>query len=261
MNGAGMKPRAKKARRSSVGTCRLCLQERELCRSHIIPEFLYRPSYNAAHQAHELTVDIARRRPIQTGYWERLFCQECEKNLNLYDDYFASAWFQSGLRPTTVRGKIVSIPGLDYKRFKLFHMSVLWRAGISSRPEFETVRLGPHEGRLRRMLLAEDPGEAFEYPFWGLMLNDAETGRVYDDVLIQPEMSKALGHTIYHFMFGGCSWYYITSTHPAPKEILPAVFDRSGILILGVQDFLTYTPIVDAGHRYRANSKVNSKTG
>jgi len=34
----------------SVGTCRLCQSERELRRSHVIPEFLYGASYDEKHR-------------------------------------------------------------------------------------------------------------------------------------------------------------------------------------------------------------------
>jgi hypothetical protein len=42
----------------------------------------------------------------------------------------------------------VVIRGLDYSTFKLFHLSVLWRASVSSGPDFASVRLGVHEERI-----------------------------------------------------------------------------------------------------------------
>jgi hypothetical protein len=50
------------------------------------------------------------------------------------------------------------INGLDYAMFKLFHLSVLWRAGVSTREEFRNVKLGSHEDVIRQMLLRDDPG-------------------------------------------------------------------------------------------------------
>lgn len=42
-------------------------------------------------------------------------------------------------------GKLVHLTGLEYSPFKLFALSVLWRAGVSSLKDFEQVSLGPHE--------------------------------------------------------------------------------------------------------------------
>jgi len=43
-------------------TCRLCLQERPLRDSHIIPEFLYRPLVDEKHRAAALDQGVAKLR-------------------------------------------------------------------------------------------------------------------------------------------------------------------------------------------------------
>ncbi len=56
----------------------------------------------------------------------------------------------------------------DYATFKLFHLSVLFRASVSSLSTFQEVNLGAlHEERIRQMLLNEDPGKDWEYPILG----------------------------------------------------------------------------------------------
>jgi hypothetical protein len=37
--------------KNHLGKCRLCQNERELCFSHIIPEFMYLPTYDKNHRA------------------------------------------------------------------------------------------------------------------------------------------------------------------------------------------------------------------
>ena len=53
--------------------------------------------------------------------------------------------------------------GLNYASFKLFQMSLIWRASISSRPELHRIDLGPHSEKIRKMLCDELPGEIYEY--------------------------------------------------------------------------------------------------
>jgi hypothetical protein len=55
------------------------------------------------------------------------------------------------------------IQDLDYHRLKLYLLSLLWRMGVSSLPEFQLIRLGPHEARIRDMLLGDDPGKSNDY--------------------------------------------------------------------------------------------------
>ena len=47
---------------------------------------------------------------------------------------------------------------VEYEPFKLFHLSVLFRASVSTLPTFADVSLGPHEERLRNLLLARRAG-------------------------------------------------------------------------------------------------------
>lgn len=57
----------------------------------------------------------------------------------------------------------VEIPEFDYPKLKLFFLSLLWRASVSSRPLFKKVALGPHEQRVRDLILAKDPGSSDDY--------------------------------------------------------------------------------------------------
>jgi hypothetical protein len=57
--------------------------------------------------------------------------------------------------PLTVKqvGNVVHISGLNYEQFKLFQLSVLWRAGVSSHQFFDKVKLGQHAEELRLLSL------------------------------------------------------------------------------------------------------------
>ena len=57
----------------------------------------------------------------------------------------------------------MEIADFDYSTLKLFFLTLLWRAGVTKRDMFRKVQLGPHEHRLRRMILAGDPGDQHDY--------------------------------------------------------------------------------------------------
>ena len=152
--------------------------------------------------------------------------------------------------PATIPGLVVEIHGLDYTLFKLFHLSILWRASVSNRDEFRNVKLGPHEETIRKMLLADDPGAPQTYPFWGRILFDPADRRVTDDVIVEPEASRVDAHYIYVFTFGGCAWYYIVSSHD-PRALVPMSFEPGKPLVLVAENLYSYPPLADFVQRYR----------
>ncbi len=54
---------------------------------------------------------------------------------------------------------------------KLFHLSILFWAGVSSRPCYREVSLGPHQETLRQLILNRDPGSPHQYPVLGRASN------------------------------------------------------------------------------------------
>lgn len=136
--------------------CRLCQNSAELRNSHVIPEFLYEPLYDSKHRAMGVHGKGNKKwRYLQKGLREKLLCQKCEQLLNdYYEKYFRNFWFVSSQIPFKCDiEKIYKISGIDYVKFKLFHLSILFRASISSLPTFSQVSLGPHEGKICEMLI------------------------------------------------------------------------------------------------------------
>lgn len=78
-------------------TCKLCLEDHDLRRSHIIPEFLFRPLYDEKHRALTFRPDVTGKRVIQKGIRERLLCAKCESHLGKLESYFATFWYNPDL--------------------------------------------------------------------------------------------------------------------------------------------------------------------
>ena len=111
--------------------CKLCHFEKKLCQSHIIPESAYGSLYDDKHRFKEVS-NIQKKLTIhQKGLRECLLCDECEQRLNKYDSYFADLWYQNNAAPSNADQELICISDIEYHRFKLFHMSVLWRAGVA----------------------------------------------------------------------------------------------------------------------------------
>lgn len=242
--------------------CSLCLRYKPLCDSHILPEFLYRPAYNHKHTAIKVDVEKNKKGKTQKGITELMLCKGCEKILNEWETYFARVWFhkEQRIRPIKIPSqKIINIQGLDYKKFKLFHLSILWRAGVSKRKEFEAVRLGNHAEKLREMLVEENPGEPEDYQFISLALRDPKTSEFCNFFLRGFESSKLIGHHIYSVIFGGVIWAYKVSSHRFNRQI-PICFIKNGTLTMAVQDWDKNPSVLDLASKVRSfrNKKSNN---
>src|SRR6266849_5839504 len=112
------------------GICKLCREDKPLCSSHIIPEFLYRPLYDDNHRAIEVSLIPKKAHLLQKGYREPLLCFECEQRINKYEVYFRDIWYEKKKLPPVVMRQYVEINGIDYTLFKLFHLSIVWRASV-----------------------------------------------------------------------------------------------------------------------------------
>ena len=96
---------------------------------------------------------------------------------------------------------------LDYRRLKLFFLSILWRASISKREHFSNVKLSDYnENAIRQMLLDFDPDVETLYP---IALNTFDVSFVETTVMVQPQSRKTMEnhgvpeHWVYTFVLPG----------------------------------------------------------
>ena len=80
--------------------CKLCLQEKELCESHIIPKFVYRPVNDEKRR--EVVISENKYSIVQNGVKIPLLCKECEGKLSNYE--MELKWFLK-----TFKKKILTI--------------------------------------------------------------------------------------------------------------------------------------------------------
>jgi hypothetical protein len=213
--------------------CSLCGSYSELRDSHIIPEFMYASLYDDKHKMvsyrygeHRIT-----KQPLQKGLWEPLLCGECEGYLNRnFEQPNIERWTRLSEIPPRKDGATVSIVNGDYTSFKLLLLSILWRASVAARPEFHKVRLGPHEDRIRQMLLSLEPGEETQYPCQVILFNRPTTAILF------PHRIKVDGHTVYSLVLGQIQVLYFVSGHI--KEVLPdgASLRKDGSVVVRFED-------------------------
>jgi hypothetical protein len=176
----------------------------------------------------------------QRGIREKLLCSDCESQLSEYERYAKDVIFGGVELVVTRNDGNVELHNIDYKRFKLFQLSVLWRASIASHKMFARVNLHRHEAKIREMVRSGNPGSYDEYGC--IMFGLAGEAGAQCGFIDQPTGVRLEGHWWYRFIFGGLVWVFLVSSHQ-PKQYLRSHFlQESGYLRIWIKPFadLTY---------------------
>ena len=211
--------------------CRLCLRERKLCDSHIIPEFLYSDLYNSKRQMMAVS-GVGRKgwKPLQKGATEHLFCGCCEQHFeNFMEGPFKTEWCDKSLLPDPWPPDHIELVKVkNYAAFKLFHLSILFRAGVSSLPTFAKVQLGQHEQRLRRLLISKDPGRADRYSVFGYAVVRHDNQRIVP-MVSRTQISSIGSRPCYGTIYGGVQWW-VRVTSSAHQEFQSISLKEDGTM-------------------------------
>ena len=195
---------------NAVGSCKLCLVENvKLCNSHIFPEFLYREMYDPRLQSFNVYSSKSNWCPSRRyqGIYERLLCVACERRFRDLETYACQAFFNGLMTPPLQSKEGFIVQGIEYKRFKLFLISLIWRAGVSERSEFSNVKLHKHAERMRRMLYNENAGEVYDYPCMLFVMRGA-----MKSVMSMPESFRPLlGFDGYRATMYGLTWAFFVA--------------------------------------------------
>ncbi len=171
-------------------SCALCQSNSPLQKSHIIPEFFYVPLYDNIHRFNIVPLETSKSgRFKQKGLYEKLLCKACEKKFCVWETYIKNAFCEGVGIKINQSGDLLKLSNLDYDKFRLFLLSLLWRMGVSELDFFSLVSLGEkHEEILRLALLNADPLEPLQYPCLMSVVHNNDTVRL--DQISQPTHMK-----------------------------------------------------------------------
>jgi hypothetical protein len=207
-----------------AGNCKLCDNETDkFPKSHIIPDFMYKSLKNEKSQILRLHMPENKpKKPIFIGFYDtELLCPACEAKISKLESYAEKVLYGSSnipmpkVQPTTdpILQEVINI---DYKTFKLFLLSILWRASKSKHEFFKYVNLGEkHEQVLKSMLLGDDPGDEQTYPI-ALIIPKGQVGK--DVGILPPFKSKNEDNaTRYIFIIAEMVYVFHVSQHGMDK--------------------------------------------
>ena len=222
--------------------CQLCKEPAVLRESHVIPRSYYRRlKRGGGGQLVSIKYDgSSPPTKSNSNPTENLLCSACEKFLNReYEKYGTRALINT--RNITVFDDHINVKRFEYKKAFLYFASILWRASISTLPEFQRANLTP---RLNEHLRCCIKGRTFKINNL-LNLNDYlrisvlrvvdKEGLIEDDIIknmlltfgVEPG-SESEVTLMYYFMVDGFVICYLFYAHGVgSKPVRP----MSGILM------------------------------
>lgn len=235
--------------------CALCLIDKDLRDSHIIPEFMYQSLYDEIHRFHVLSNDASERnQKFQKGLREKLLCGDCEQYLGRYERYVSLLVGGELDLEYEAHGRLAVVRKVDYKALRMFQLSILWRAGASTLPFFSQITLGPHQERLRLLLRSDKQGIPWQYGC--LMFALLHEDQIQKDLIVQPTSTKVDNVFGYRFVFGGFVWVYMVGSHRSTKHLETASLDPAGELRILKTDLASATDIMEFGRTLLEQGKL-----
>lgn len=258
-----------------MDTCKLCLKPSILQDSHIIPDCFFRYTKEKANKTKNgkhIRADLHANKWAQESFDEPLMCRSCEQKFaNGFESYIADIFLRN---PNNVNvnvksakdSKEVTFENINYDKIKLFQMSLIWRASLSTSPFYAHVNLTNEDKEFLRENLDTEVAIAEEH-FPCVIerlfhLPNSENMSRTDlteskKLIIAPKTTTILGFKYVTFVFGGWSWrFYITRPkgHRLPQS---KIADRSGKLSCSIKDIDSHELLKLASKQVKKN-EINS---
>jgi hypothetical protein len=144
--------------------CRLCETEQRPIKAHVVPEGFFRALRDDSGVIEMRTNKPGvppKRAPIGV-YDTTILCGPCDNVFSPWDKHAQDVLLRDFSKNRVIYdGSAVigwTIEEFDYKLLKLFFVSLLWRASVSTHEFYRRIDLKPFEQQMRDMILAGDPG-------------------------------------------------------------------------------------------------------
>ena len=203
--------------------------------SHVIPQALHVDMQNASEGAETLEIYSDLRSyslRSRTGVYGQYVCSDCEGRFHPWDE--AGIEFVRGHRTGDAGA---DLPGgrrngfyaqVDYPNFKLWVMSLLWRANACQHPLFRRVQLGEKwTDVLTNFLTNEDPGTSEDFSVSASWFTD-DVARFF---MADPHREKYDQINYYRFyVYGGFTFLIKVDQRRSTQKFAEFQLDESGEL-------------------------------
>lgn len=149
--------------------CKFCGNETKLIKAHIIPAGFFR-RIRQGKEALEMMTNRAGEytEKSQVGaYDQTIVCSKCEAIWQEWDNYVQQLLAEEPLngraRYYGNRKICYIVDDFEYRKLKLFFISMVWRASVSSHKVFSRVSLDQFEDIAKQHIVNSDPGDSEDF--------------------------------------------------------------------------------------------------
>ena len=148
---------------------------------------------------------------VQIGHREYLLCDECEQILSRYERRFQKTWMAAipslfGQLKPMPPDRAVPVPVPDFDSFKLFHLSVFWRAAVTEHCKVGDITFGPYANAIGDMIRRGDPGGPGVFPIFGRLILDSEGANLPVVTPLGRSADRMDGCRCYVMSYAYCEW-------------------------------------------------------
>lgn len=217
-----------------MALCQGCGLERKLIKAHAIPESFF-VKMRSEHGAPKLMTDVKGIYPKKSligVYDNKSLCRECEDKFQNVDDYGQQVLLQqeSEHEKLIVSGKVQGyrVKDVDYKKLKLFFVSVLWRASLSTQSFYARINLGPYQQKAKDLIWSNDSGQQSDFAFVVAKFTDTSIGKT----MLDPHPERLWGVKYYRFYMYGYVIYIKVDKLKSPDFLNKFEMSSDGDLII-----------------------------
>jgi hypothetical protein len=133
-------------------TCQEC-GKGPTCDAHIVARGFARLIADTNNHVLEISQTGAKKAKRQHGFFDgNILCAECDREIGKLDDLAISYCRDFVLPQNITPYQPLFLPKFDTAKMCRFAISVVWRASISSIPQFNDIKLGPYEDVARDLI-------------------------------------------------------------------------------------------------------------
>lgn len=174
-----------------------------------------------------------------TGIYDQyILCNQCDNEVIGGLESYASKYFYDNKDIELAIEEDENIinlmfKGIDYKRFKLFLISILWRASVSRQKMFDEIALGAkYEEIARKMILEGNPGQRTDFPTCIIGLRSDQN--LVLKTIVAPRRLKEDGNTAYIFFINGLFYWFNISPYNMEDVFNRVPLDENNEMTIGI---------------------------
>lgn len=219
--------------------CKFCGEERALIKAHIIPAVFFRRIHQGQSILQMITDENGahpKRAPLGV-YDKTIVCQNCENIWRDWDNYA-----QKLLADEPLNGKIhyhggrklaYVVDTYEYDKLKLFFISMIWRASVSSQKFFSKVSLGEFENIAKEHITKSDPGDSETFS-----ITIAKFDHPLSKSILDPDAYNHGNVHYFRFYLADYIAYIKVDNKPTPKLLSYVALSKNTPLLILCRDFI-----------------------